>query len=62
MPKSRKRMKKGRRQTRGNKKAIKLGIINVGRNLNRYTLQNRNIKGYVPTSKAYRDVKEIIDQ
>ena len=57
-----KRMKIGKRQTRGDKRARQIGRINIGRNLNRYTLQNRNIKGYVPTSKAYRDVKEIIDQ
>ena len=57
-----KRIKKGRRQTRGNKHAIKLGKINVGRELNRYTLQNWGVKGSVPVNKAYRDVKELIDE
>jgi hypothetical protein len=55
-------MKIEKRQTRGDKRARQIGRINIGRALNRKTLHNWGIKGSVPVNKAYRDVKQLVDQ
>ena len=57
---------KGNRLTRkkeklANKRAIKKGIRNLSRGLNRKTEHNNPIKGAVPVKQYYRDIKEIMD-